>query len=330
MDIKSILIAIDKDSAPGPPTILAVRYSNVVSFYNVSDWSLNYTTPELSCSHEELAPPSGLEISPDNSFFVTSGQAGTGVYSMSNGTELYLLENSVASRPRISNSGDYIAIADGDDIIIVETVTWTIEQTIYNADLGGIDDCLVFAWNSDDTKLVVGDFRGHVVILETNTWTLWSNVVDLLDNVYDINFSPDDTLIAVSLDDYSTDDIVINIMEVATTLVSGSEFTHNFTGQNSYGNCFNSDGSEFIGANEDDSSSSIEIWNTTTWISRASQPNNASLSPSVISISDDNTYLAVGSDNTLNLMIYNVDDFTEVTGIPTPSSEVTGVAWNHP
>ena len=123
--------------------VLAVRHSSQVDIYWIDSWTQKASFTGLSCGANAFYATSGVEIDPTNSWFLTAGASGTGVYDLSTGAELFLFSGSPC-RPSISKDGAYIAFADVNDVYIYETTTWTQETTFDPVD---VYSGLVFAWS---------------------------------------------------------------------------------------------------------------------------------------------------------------------------------------
>ena len=316
-------------------TMLAVRYNKQVDVYNVDDWTPKYSHTLLSCSVAELYPPSGLEIDPSNTWFLTNGALGTGVYSLSTGNQLFFNSEAKPTRGAISKDGAYIAFGNYFDVIIIDTSTWssTPVHTIASADMDvNMNDNLVLAWSHDGTKLAIGDKEGHLQIFNTSDWTAYtSSAVDLLDAIHAINFSPDDSEIAVSLSTFSTTN-VLNVMTVQATLISGNVLGNNLSGHTSHDNVFNSTNTLLYGCSYSISPDAIMSFSTSSWTE--SDAITAGLNDGIaqLAISNDNKLLAVGLSDITCLVILDANNLnTTISGTPSLSIyPVYGLAFDHP
>jgi hypothetical protein len=316
-----------------PSTLLAVRYSSSVRIYNPEDWSVANTFAGLSCGSQDNRPPAGLEISPDNSFFVTAGTNGFGAYSMTDGSQLYFFSNTNNCRPVISKDGAYIAHGvgnEGGDFYVIDTTDWSLVQNVTSPLPSSGGKKQAFAFSHDGTKVAVAS-REFVRIIKTSNWSFYSNEfsVGSTTDVNDIQFSVDDSMLATAtpVQDITAD--VIDVTTVSPTMTAGDVFTASLTNNDSRGCCWTHKGDLLVAACEGVGVGTVSTFNTSDFSQASSSP-ALSCSPTVISPSNNSEFIAVAGS--AGFSILNTDDLSVVAGTPTElnSNAIYGIAWDHP
>ena len=249
MPLSRMMMKAIRESIPSvQSSIFGVRENSDVFFYNTSNWTLHNSYLALSVGSCQTTPPTGLQISSDGTFFVTEGLS-AGAYSMSTGAQLWLNSTAGAANVSISPGDDYIAYSDGDYVYIVETTTWTPVATLTRLSSRNTDN--VTAWSPDGTKIAYGNSNSTVRIANTSTWGSYSSEVELGGTgIFTLAFSPDSTLLAVVGDNLNN---TLDVMNVATTLVSGSAYVNAMGGRGAAGLAFSSDGSLLFAGDQDTS-----------------------------------------------------------------------------
>lgn len=241
------------------PFRVYLRNASQVDVYDVHTSTLIESFTSLSVgAATDGSPWCGIEINPDNSFFLTQGTLGTGAYSTEDGSELYFLSNTNPSRPSISKDGAYIALAEGSgaNTKIVETSGWT-EDTSFDPSMGFRE---VYAWSHDGTKLAIGDNASNIKIFETSGWTAYSNTIAMSSDINDLAFSPDDTLLACAKRNTGSVD-PISVMTVSSTMTDGSLFSDAMTVEDGTSLSFSRDGKILYVACNSSNDGDVEAFN---------------------------------------------------------------------
>jgi len=243
---------------------------------------------------------------------------------MTNGRELYYHSQSTQSTPSISKDGNFIAVGSNRNVIIMETTNWT--EVTFLVQPTGSDNEIVCAWSYDNSKLAMSNGRGSVIIYETSGWTAWSNLVDLSNSaIFSLNFSVDDTLLAVSIDDNS---LGLNVINVDQILVSGSAFTSSLLGSKSYDNGFTD--TDLIALARSTDPNTVIAWDVISF-NVVTLADAISINQQAMSINPNNNYIAIGGNISPYLTILNVSDLTPIADTPPVlSGSCRGIAWNHP
>lgn len=329
---KKLMSAVQESGGVKESTVVATYYRNTIDLWEIStgDNLLNIYDTGLGSINEQ--PYSGLQISPDNSFIITSSSNGLSVFDLSDGSLLYR-GGRAASIPSISPDGSKIAIMydNNESIAIIETANWTVEHLIPNPFLtenGGF----IFAWSPDGTKLAIADLKPTLLILETATWTLWSNKITLLGEAYTLEFSNDSSILAVS-QDRKDPTYPISFMNVEQTLSLDSYGGIPEKDSNAYGLSFTPDGLSVV-INLSTTSNCTRRYLLSNLATPIVISNNHSLRGITCDVSNLGGYTAVGSDSSNQYFgLLTTDDLEDVVGFPTDlltGSNCAGVAFNHP
>lgn len=305
--------------------LLATRGSTNVKLWSTADWSEKQDFTSLSCG--TVDDYASLEISPDNSFFVTNGASGVGAYSMANGTELYFFEVNRATAPAISKNGAYVAFCDTDaKLKILDTSTWTLtlDSSTSLTGLSGASRTL-FAWSDD--YLAIATDEGDVVLYNIGTWDAYSSILATTRAIFKMSFNPDGDLLSVSMENNPTYDIV-TVSTVGTTLTLGDEFSDDILSIDSYGGLFTPNGATFIACCDSTSSGAVQSWNVSDWSEKQTAA-GMSERPISLSVSADGRLIAVGGSVSNYLVILNESDLSEVSNVSQLSNECWATAWSN-
>jgi WD40 repeat protein len=149
-----------------------------------------------------------------------------------------------------------MAEGSGANTKIVETSGWT-EDTSFDPSMAFKE---VYAWSYDGTKLAIGDDASNIIIFETSGWTAYSNTIAMSSKIMDLEFSPDDTLLACAR--RNTGSVhPVNVMTVATTMTSGSAFTAGMNIQDGASLAFNERGTLLYASCNGSDDGDIEAFN---------------------------------------------------------------------
>lgn len=326
---EKLLMAVKKQGGapptPKPSTLLFARMEDFVTIYNVSDWSEFRVTAALSCGNASANPYSGIEVSPDNSFYLTEGNSGTGAYSTTDDSQLFFESSAIRCQPKISKDGAYIIYGTaGLTCKVVRTSDWLVEATITLSYGNGLH---IFAWSHDNSKVAIMANTGRIEIYETTGWTLW-NTPTFADNPTPeaMSFSPDDTQIALS----RSVNPKVTVQTVQQNIVMGDLFTFTPPGGNSFGNAYIDN--IFYATGYDTPAGLTNSWDSDTWILENSSPVYP-IASSLIIPSNDGSLLAIcagvgGGGSADGINIVNPD--LTIAPSPVGAGATLGLAWDRP
>tara|TARA_R110000772_G_scaffold5454_11_gene19563 strand:- start:2732 stop:4402 length:1671 start_codon:yes stop_codon:yes gene_type:complete len=331
MDLFKKVLSTSWKSELLPSTLYAVRIGSDVDFYRISDNTLSHSFDALTNAGTTNFP-SGIEISPDNSFFVTGGGSGRGAYSMEDGSAHLSISTTRWGQISISPDGNHIAMPDvtTDKFLIYETSGWTLVRTISTG--WATTAVAMTAWSPDGSKIAVGNQSGYFRIYNFSDATAYSNEILSAGSspvLNTIDFSPDGTLLATGNNENASGNAYIQVSVVQATMTEGDEFSLGPVLGGYTTALFTPDGKHLVLAQSGTSAASIRTYETTGWTVDTSSPITEVLA-NRMGISNDGTVLGIVGHWSPYVNLLNLPALTLQTGTPTLSAAARSIGFNHP
>ena len=319
---RNLLGAAGQSAATEP--FVGIRTADDIEFFLVSDWSSISSFTTLSCGAIETPPISTLEISPDGTWFLTSGTLGVGAYSVADGSELFFFSNTNAQHPAMSKDGAYIAFLSEDplDISIYETATWT--ETL-NFDFSSAISAPVFAFSWDGTKLAVAQSGSRMTIYNTSDGTAYSSELNIRQNIRALAFSRDDTIIASGIKGAGGANRDVYASTVSASMTLGDLYNYD-DGNDSTFIEFLPDDSKLIWSTDATGTANGISVPTSTWTTEVKTPSGASGNYAGC-MSPDGAYLLTTKTTTPFTEIIDTSDMTIVGAGPTAAAVGIPAWW---